>query len=66
MRVARLARLWGLAVEVWGSEDEARDFLFRPHAMLEDRRPVDIVIQSEIGAELVLEILQGLKYGSAA
>jgi putative toxin-antitoxin system antitoxin component (TIGR02293 family) len=66
MRVARLTRLWNLAVEVWGSEDEARDFLFRPHAMLEDRRPVDVVIRNEIGAELVLEILQGLKYGSAA
>ena len=55
-----------LSVEVWGSEGEARDFLFRPHAMLEDHRPVDIVIRSEIGTELVLEILQGLKYGSAA
>jgi putative toxin-antitoxin system antitoxin component (TIGR02293 family) len=66
MRVARLARVWNLAVEVWGSEDEARDFLSRPHAMLEDRRPVDVVIQNEIGAELVLDILQGLKYGSAA
>ncbi len=65
-RVARLARVWGLAVEVWGDETEAREFLFRPHAMLEDRRPVDVVIQNEIGAELVLDILQGLKYGSAA
>ena len=66
MRVARLARVWNLAVEVWGSADEARDFLFRPHAMLEDRRPVDVVIQNEIASELVLDILQGLKYGSAA
>ena len=49
-----------------GGEDEARHFLFRPHAMLEDRRPVDVVIQNEIGAELVLDVLQGLKYGSAA
>lgn len=66
MRVARLARVWNLAVDVWGSEEEARDFLFRPHAMLEDRRPVDIVIQNEIGTELVFDILQALKYGSAA
>lgn len=66
MRVARLARVWGLAVDVWKSEREARDFLFRKHAMLEDRLPVDIVIQNEIGAELVIDILQALKYGSAA
>lgn len=65
-RLARLARLWSLAIDVWGSEDEARDFLFRSHPMLEDRSPVDVVIQNEIGAEFVFVILQGLKYGSAA
>lgn len=65
-RLARLARVWGLAVEVWQDEAGARDFLFRSHAMLEDRRPIDVVIQSEIGGEMVLDILAGLKYGSAA
>ncbi|MQX19158.1 DUF2384 domain-containing protein [Sinorhizobium terangae] len=47
-------------------ENDLRDFLFRPHPMLEDKRPIDVVIQSEIGAELVLETLASLKYGSAA
>lgn len=65
-RLARLARVWSLALDVWQSEVEARDFLFRSHPMLEDKRPIDVVIQSEIGAELVLDILGGLKYGSAA
>ena len=65
-RLARLARVWAMAVEVWGGDDDARDFLFRPHPMLEDRRPVDVVIQSEIGAGLVLDVLGGLKYGTAA
>lgn len=65
-RLARLAGIWAMAVDVWGSEEDARDFLFRPHAMLEDRRPVDVVIQSEIGAGLVLDVLGGLKYGTAA
>ena len=65
-RLARIARVWGLALDVWQSDGDAREFLFRPHAMLEDRRPIDLVIQSEIGAELVLDILGGLKYGSAA
>ena len=65
-RLARLARVWSLALDVWGSDDEARDFLFRPHPMMEDRRPIDVVIQSEFGAEMVLDILGGLKYGSAA
>jgi putative toxin-antitoxin system antitoxin component (TIGR02293 family) len=65
-RLARVARVWSLALEVWQSEEEARDFLFRPHPMLEDRRPIDVVIQNEIGAELVLDVLGSLKYGSAA
>jgi putative toxin-antitoxin system antitoxin component (TIGR02293 family) len=55
-----------LALEVWRDPDEARDFLFRAHPMIEDRRPIDVVIQSEFGAEMVLDILNGLKYGSAA
>ena len=65
-RLARVARIWWLALDVWQSEAEARDFLFRRHAMMEDRRPIDVVIQSEFGAELVSDILGGLKYGSAA
>lgn len=65
-RLARLARVWGLAREVWGGDEEARDFLFRPHPMIEDKRPVDVVIQSEFGAEMVVDILGGLRYGTAA
>lgn len=65
-RLARVARVWGLALDVWKEDEEARDFLFRSHPMLEDRRPIDVVIQSEIGAEMVLDILGSLKYGSAA
>jgi putative toxin-antitoxin system antitoxin component (TIGR02293 family) len=65
-RLARVARVWGFSLDVWKSEGDARDFLFRPHPMLEDKRPIDVVIQSEIGAELVLDILGSLKYGSAA
>lgn len=64
--LARLARIWGLAVEVWQDEEEARAFLFRSHPMIEDRRPIDLVIQSEFGAEAVLDVLNGLKYGTAA
>jgi putative toxin-antitoxin system antitoxin component (TIGR02293 family) len=65
-RLARIARVWSLALDVWQDPDEARDFLFRAHPMIEDRRPIDVVIQSEFGAEMVLDILSGLKYGSAA
>ena len=65
-RVTRLARFPGDRAGRWRDEAEARDFLFRPHAMLEDKRPIDMVIQSEFGGEMVMDILGGLKYGSAA
>lgn len=65
-RLARVARAWASALDVWQDEDEAREFLFRNHPMLADKRPIDLVIQSEFGAEMVAEVLGGLKYGSAA
>ena len=64
-RLARLAKVWSAARDVWGSDDAARDFLFRRNLMADDRRPVDLVVQSEFGAELILDILGGLKYGTA-
>ena len=65
-RVARLAEVWTFACQVWGSEDAARSFLFRPHAMLEGRRPIDVVLANEFGRPLVDGILGRLQYGAAA
>ncbi len=62
----RQKEIWALAKDVWGNEEAARDFLFRPHLMLNGRRPVDVVLGTEIGAQLVDGILGRLKYGSAA
>jgi putative toxin-antitoxin system antitoxin component (TIGR02293 family) len=55
-RLARLARVWSAARDLWGSDEEARDFLFRPHPMAEDNRPIELAIGSEFGAELILDI----------
>ena len=63
-RLARVAQVWAVALDVWKTEEATRTF--RPHPMIEDRRPIDVVIQSEFGAELVVEILGRLKYGTAA
>ena len=63
---ARFRTTWAEAVDVWGDEDTAQEFLRRPHAMLNDRRPIDVVLESDEGARSVEEILGRLKYGSAA
>lgn len=63
-RVARLAAVWAFAKDVWKSDEAARRWLFAPHMMLENRRPVDVVLASEFGRPLVEEILGRLKYGT--
>jgi putative toxin-antitoxin system antitoxin component (TIGR02293 family) len=64
-RLARIAKLWAFAREVWRSDEEARAFLFRPHMLLEGRQPIEVAVKTEIGARLVEDILGRLEYGSA-
>ena len=62
----RAKMIWPLAVEVWGDEATAIEFLGRRHAMLHDRKPIDVALESDEGAKLVQDILGRLKYGTAA
>jgi putative toxin-antitoxin system antitoxin component (TIGR02293 family) len=64
--MAQLESVWSLAVEIWEDEATAAEFLGRRHAMLQDRRPLDAILESEDGAVSVREILGRLKYGTAA
>ena len=63
--VTRLAEIWSQALRIWKSEPAARDFLNREHALLAERRPIDLVLENEIGAGLVRDVLGRLEYGSA-
>lgn len=65
MRLARLASVWAMALDVWGGGDAARQFMFQAHPLLHGRRPVDIVLESELGRPVVEGILGRLQYGSA-
>lgn len=65
-RVARVARVFEMACEAWGSEGEARDFLRRRHPMLEDRTPLEVSLATDLGARLVEKILGRLIHGTAA
>jgi putative toxin-antitoxin system antitoxin component (TIGR02293 family) len=64
-RLARLAGVWAMAVEVWGNQEDARRFMFDAHPLLHGRRPVDVVLESEFGRPVVEGILGRLQYGSA-
>ncbi len=65
-KLARVASIYVLARDVWGSDEEVRDFLARRHPLLEDRTPLDVALATDIGARLVEAILGRLKYGTAA
>ncbi len=65
-RLARFARVWRAALDVWQDEDAARQFLDRPHPLLEGRKPLDLVLANELGAKLTEDTLGRLKYGTAA
>jgi putative toxin-antitoxin system antitoxin component (TIGR02293 family) len=54
-----------MALDVWGSEASARQFMFEPHMLLHGRRPIDVVLENELGRPVVESILGGLKYGTA-
>lgn len=64
--VARLVTIWQQAIDVWKEPEAARDFLYRKHSLLGGRMPIDLVLENEIGAQMVTEILGRLEHGSAA
>lgn len=63
--VARVASVWSQAVRIWKSPDAARDFLNRKHSLLGGRPPIDLVLENEIGADIVRSVLGRLEHGSA-
>lgn len=64
-RAERIARVFSFAVEVWGDEAKARDFMTKPHPMLEDRTPMTASL-NELGARAVEQILGRLMFGISA
>jgi putative toxin-antitoxin system antitoxin component (TIGR02293 family) len=65
VRLTRLASVWALAHRTWKTDQATRDFLFRPHSLLENQRPVDVVLKDELGAQQVRSVLGQLDAGSA-
>jgi len=64
--LTRLASVWAQARRIWKSDGGTGDFFFRAHPLLSDRRPVDLVLENELGAQLVRSVLGRLEAGSAA
>jgi len=61
-RVYRIGRLFQLATEILGNEQEANDWLREPNFALNHQIPFDL-IPTEPGAELVERVLHQIEYG---
>ena len=64
-RVERLARAYATALDVWDDEEDTRQFLITPHAMLNQKCPMDVAF-TELGARQIEAILWNIKYGLPA
>ena len=58
----RLGRLFGMARMAFQDQEDARDFMRRPHPELGGRRPVDAAL-TEMGGRAVERVLDSLLYG---
>lgn len=65
-RVAAVAKVWVSAMNIYRDEIKSREFLNRPHPMLEGQRPIDIATDTEFGADLVTRLLGRAAYGGGA
>lgn len=56
-RLARLAKVFAAGLEVFHDEALTREFLRRPHAMLDGQSPLDVALATGPGADAVINIL---------
>ncbi|MBY4947261.1 DUF2384 domain-containing protein [Cupriavidus respiraculi] len=61
----RLARTFATTALVWCNEEDAREFFYTPHPLLQGCRPVDLAM-SELGARRVEHLLFRLLHGLPA
>jgi len=61
-RTWKFAEIFAKATEVFGSQEEAEQWLDRPAIGLDQRRPIDL-LATPAGVELVEDFLQRLEYG---
>jgi putative toxin-antitoxin system antitoxin component (TIGR02293 family) len=61
-RTERLARVIAAAETVWDDQNDAREWLLKPHQELGDRAPIECAL-TELGARQVEALLDRLQYG---
>lgn len=62
-RLARIAKVFSFAMDIYKDKDKVRTFLGRPHAMLDDKPPLDVALATGPGADAVINLLGRAAYG---
>ncbi len=65
-RLARLAKVFSFALDIYRVPEKAREFLSRPHPMLDGKPPLDVALATGPGADLVINLLGRAAYGGGA
>ena len=61
-RLARLAKVYVFALDIYKDSNDVREFLNRPHAMLDGRPPLDVALETGPGADVVINLLGRIAY----
>ncbi len=61
-RLARLAKVYVFALDIYKDSKNAREFLDRPHAMLDGKPPLDVALETGPGADAVINLLGRIAY----
>lgn len=62
-RLARLAKAFSFAIEIYKDPARARDFMTRPHAMLDGEQPIEVALATSAGTDIVVSLLGRMAYG---
>lgn len=65
-RLARLAKVFSFALDIYKTPEKARDFLARAHPMLDGKGPLDVALATGPGADIVINLLGRAAYGGGA
>ena len=65
-RLARLAKVFSFALEIYSEPTRVREFLSRPHAMLDGETPLEVALATGPGADVVINLLGRAAYGGGA
>jgi putative toxin-antitoxin system antitoxin component (TIGR02293 family) len=62
-RLARIAKVYSIALDIYRDPVKVRDFLRRPHMMLDNQPPIDVALATGPGADAVINLLGRAAYG---